>query len=570
MTTEGAGSLTASQASDTGAGPAVPWPSIPAMAEWAFTHHQGAAVVEPGRGDQPRRVTSWSELSAASHRLAQALVSAGLEPGERVGLWAPNGLDWIVTMIGTHLAGGTLVPLSTRYKGREAAYILARSGAAFLFAVGEFLGTSYPDLLEGHDLPDLRLRIVLDGTDPGPTGSAHLTPTRWQEWSSQAEFLARADREADPIADEVARRVHSRGPDDMSDLMFTSGTTGNPKGVISAHGQSLRVFQEWSEIVGLRAEDRYLIVNPMSHTFGYKAGVLASLMRGATMIPLASFDVDAVLDVIERERVSILPGPPTLYQSLLDHPRRHDVDLSSLRQAVTGAAVIPTVLVRRILDDLGFESVVTAYGLTESCGCITACRRGDPVETIALTSGRAFSGVEVKVVDDEGRPVPSGTPGEILCRGYNVMVGYFEDPRATEEAIDPEGWLHTGDIGTMDGDGNVRITDRKKDMFIVGGFNVYPAEVENLLLQHPAVSQAAVVGQPDDRMGEVGVAFVVPARGQPLGPEELTAWARAEMANYKVPRRIVLVDTLPLNASGKVIKYELRRMAQAAAAEEGQ
>jgi HIP---CoA ligase len=459
-----------------------------------------------------------------------------------------------------------VVPLSTRYKGREAAYILGHSRAGFLFASGEFLGTCYPDLLEGHELPDLRIRVSLG--NPTSVGAGGTAGSSWEQWSDWEEFLTGAGRGS--ASDEVYRRAHSKGPEDMSDLMFTSGTTGNPKGVISAHGQSLRVFQEWSEIVGLRAEDRYLIVNPMSHTFGYKAGVLASLMRGATMIPLASFDVDAVLKVIERERVSILPGPPTLYQSLLDHPRRDDADLSSLRQAVTCAAVIPTVLVRRILEDLGFESVVTAYGLTESCGCITACRRGDPIETIALTSGRAFSGVEVKVTDDAGQPVPTGTPGEILCRGYNVMVGYFEDAAATAEAVDEEGWLHTGDIGTMDGGGNVRITDRKKDMFIVGGFNVYPAEVENLLLQHPAVSQAAVVGQPDERMGEVGIAFVVPARGQSLGPEALTAWARAEMANYKVPRRIVMVDTLPLNASGKVIKYELRRLAQAAGAEEGQ
>ena len=532
-----------------------PWPSIPAMAEWAFSHHDGEAVVEPGTSKETRRVTGWPELGRACHRLAEALVSAGLEPGERVGLWAPNGLDWIVAMIGTHLAGGALVPLSTRYKGREAAYILGRSRAAFLFAADEFLGTCYPELLEGHELPDLRFRVVLDESTPGPGDPDRLGP-RWRLWWSREEFLAQAG--GSEAAHEVTRRIRARGPEDMSDLMFTSGTTGNPKGVISAHGQSLRVFEEWSEIVGLGSEDRYLIVNPMSHTFGYKAGVLASLMRGATMIPLASFDVDAVLSVIERERVSILPGPPTLYQSLLDHPRRDEVDLSSLRQAVTGAAVIPTVLVRRILDDLGFESVVTAYGLTESCGCITACRRGDPIETIALTSGRAFSGVEVKVIDDEGRPVPSGTPGEILCRGYNVMVGYFEDAAATAEAVDGQGWLHTGDIGTMDGDGNVRITDRKKDMFIVGGFNVYPAEVENLLLQHPAVSQAAVVGQPDERMGEVGVAFVVPARGQQLEADELNAWARAEMANYKVPRAVEFVDALPRNPSGKVLKTVLR------------
>jgi len=267
--------------------------------------------------------------------------------------------------------------------------------------------------------------------------------------------------------------------------------------------------------------------------------------------------------------VSVLPGPPALYQSLLDHPRLAEADRSSLRLAVTGAAVIPTDLVRRMQDELGFQTVITAYGLTESCGCVTACRRGDDIETIALTSGRAFSGVEVRIVDDQGRVQSPGRAGEIVCRGYNVMPGYFEDPEATAEAIDPEGWLHTGDIGTMDDAGNVRITDRKKDMFIVGGFNAYPAEIESLLLAHPEVAQVAVVGVPDDRLGEVGVAFVVPRHGIALEGSEISSWARDQMANYKVPRRVFVVDSLPLNAAGKVLKYELRRRATGAPPDQG-
>jgi len=532
------------------AGPPLAWASIPAMARWAFAHHgSGEAVVEPadaGAG-RPRKAVSWAELGELSEQAARAFLAAGLAPGDRVGLWAPNGLDWIVAMLGVQAAGGVLVPLSTRYKGREAAYILGRSRASLLVAAGSFLGTDYPALLEGQDLPALRRRVGF--------GTGDALPAEWTAWD---DFLAEGK---DVHASAVVARTGAVGATDMSDLMFTSGTTGNPKGVIALHGQSLRVFREWADIVGLRAEDRYLIVNPMSHTFGYKAGILACLMTGATMLPLASFDVDAVLVGVAAERVTVIPGPPTLYQSLLDHPRRPAADLTSLRLAVTGAAVIPTELVRRILGDLGFEAVLTAYGLTESCGCISACRRSDPVETIALTSGRAFTGVEVKIVDDSGRPLDPGEPGEILCRGYNVMPGYFEDAQATSEAIDPDGWLHTGDIGTMDGAGNIRITDRKKDMFIVGGFNVYPAEVENLLLHHPGIAQVAVVGVPDDRMGEVGVAYVVAARDARLESDDVREWARREMANYKVPRRVVLVDSLPLNASGKVLKYELRQKA---------
>jgi acyl-CoA synthetase (AMP-forming)/AMP-acid ligase II len=252
----------------------------------------------------------------------------------------------------------------------------------------------------------------------------------------------------------------------------------------------------------------------------------------------------------------VLPGPPTLYQSILDHPRRAEHDLSSLRLAVTGAAVVPVELILRMRSELTFSTVLTAYGLTESTGTVTMCRRGDAPETIAETSGRAIPGLEVRVVDDAGVECRRGEPGEIVVRGYTVVRGYFEDPEATAEAIDAQGWLHTGDIGVMDEAGNVRITDRKKDMFIVGGFNAYPAEIEGALLRHPSVSQVAVVGVPDERMGEVGCAFVVPRPGVASTglAGELVAWARDQMANYKVPRRVEVVEALPTNASGKVLK----------------
>jgi acyl-CoA synthetase (AMP-forming)/AMP-acid ligase II len=308
--------------------------------------------------------------------------------------------------------------------------------------------------------------------------------------------------------------------------------------------------------VGLREGDRYLIVNPFFHTFGYKAGFIACLMRGATIIPHAVFDVPAVLQRITEERVSVLPGPPTLYQSILNVEDRGD--LSSLRLAVTGAAVVPVELIKRMRSELTFETILTAYGLTESTGVVTMCRPDDDAETIANTSGCAIPDIEVRIVDDDNNELTRGEAGEIVVRGYNVMQGYFEDPDATAETIDHDGWLHTGDIGVMDEHGYVRITDRKKDMFIVGGFNAYPAEIENELVTHPAVSQAAVVGMPDERLGEVGCAFVVPRSGESIDADELIAWSRERMANYKVPRRVEVVESLPLNASGKVLKYELR------------
>jgi acyl-CoA synthetase (AMP-forming)/AMP-acid ligase II len=258
-----------------------------------------------------------------------------------------------------------------------------------------------------------------------------------------------------------------------------------------------------------------------------------------------------VLARIPEERISMLPGPPALFQSILNHPDLPGADVSSLRLAVTGAAVIPVELVERMQKEMGFETVVTGYGLTECCGIATMCRHDDDPETIARTSGRAIPDVEVVLADD----------GEVLVRGYNVMQGYWEDAEQTAEAIDADGWLHTGDIGVMDERGYIAITDRKKDMFIVGGFNAYPAEIENALLAHPEVAQVAVVGAPDERLGEVGVAFVVPKAGATVDPDSLVAWSREHMANYKVPRRVVVVEGLPLNASGKVLKYELRRRA---------
>ncbi|MBV8234615.1 MAG: AMP-binding protein, partial [Acidimicrobiia bacterium] len=254
----------------------------------------------------------------------------------------------------------------------------------------------------------------------------------------------------------------------------------------------------------------------------------------------------------------MLPAPPALYQTLLNHPDLEKHDMSSLRLAVTGAAVIPVELVRRMRDVLGFETVITGYGLTEACGIATMCRHDDDPETIATTSGRAIPGVDVQVVDDAGKEVARGDAGEIVVRGYNVMLGYYDEPAETSATLDAEGWLHTGDIGVMDGRGYLRITDRKKDIFIVGGFNAYPAEIENTILGYDGVAQVAVVGVPDERLGEVGAAFVVPKAGGIVEEEQLIAWCRERMANFKVPRRVEVVDALPLNAAGKVLKYELR------------
>ena len=486
--------------------------------------------------EESGRCWTFRELEAEVRRAAAAFVAAGLRHGDRVAIWAPNMGRWIVAALGAQWVGGIIVPLNTRLKGREAGYILNRSGARILVHARELLGTRFADLLEGETLPALERRIVLDGPE-------------WEQFLAAGESVAEADV--------MARLAQLRG-EDVADILFTSGTTGQPKGVMSSHAQNIRVFDAWATVVGLERGDRYLIVNPFFHAFGYKAGWLACLLRGATILPLAVFDADVVLQRIVDDRISVLPGAPTLFQSLLTNRERTPVDVSSLRLAVTGAASVPVTLIERMRSELGFRTVITGYGLTESTGCVSMCRAGDSPERIARTCGAPLPGVEVRVVDESGDEVPRETEGELLVRGYNVMLGYFDDPAATQAAIDADGWLHTGDIGVMDDAGYLRITDRKKDMFIVGGFNCYPAEIENLLSAHPAIAQVGVVGAPDERMGEVGHAYVVLRPGATLDEHGLIAWSRENMANYKVPRRVHFVTELPTTASGKVQRYALK------------
>jgi acyl-CoA synthetase (AMP-forming)/AMP-acid ligase II len=490
---------------------------------------------------------TYAELGAEIQRVQRALMATGIEPGDPVSIWAPNIYEWIVASMAISCAGGVLVPLNTRYKGPEAAYILGKSRARLVFTVSGFLGNDYVGALAElrGELPALEEIVVLRGGTPA--GSV--------AW---VDFLARADSVS--VADAAARADSVRS-DAVADILFTSGTTGRPKGAMVTHGQDVRQYLEYSSRVGFTPGARYLMVNPYFHSFGYKAGIISSILSGMTMVPLMVFELDAMMAAIERERISVLPGPPTIYQSMLDHPTRADYDLSSLALAITGAAVVPVEMIKRMRAELTFATVITAYGLTEATGTATTCLADDDPETIAHTAGRAIDGVELRIVDLDGNALPLNEPGEILIRGYGVMLGYLDDPDETARTIDPDGWLHTGDVGRLDPDGNLTITDRMKDMFIVGGFNAYPAEIENALLEHQELSQAAVIGVPDERMGEVGAAYVVLRAGSKLDVDELLAWAKGRMANFKVPRRIHLVDALPVNAAGKVAKVELRAWA---------
>lgn len=553
------------------------WETIPRLLQTkAAQHPKSIAVADTDRDTQ----LTYAELLAAVRQAGKAFMASGVAAGDRVAIWAPNMAEWIIAAIGIQAAGGVLVPLNTRFKGREAGYVIQQSGSSMLLCTQKFLDTDYADLLsQAHgpatgelpvgELSSLTEIISFDatssqasagnlkaagGTSQTPGDKPLKTPEAWDD------FLARASDVSDSQLD---ARINGRQSQELSDILFTSGTTGMPKGVMTTHAQSLRGYKVWSDLVGLASSDRYLIVNPFFHGFGYKAGWLASIMAGCTIYPHAVFDVAAVMHKVAAQRISVMPGPPTLYQTILNHPELDSFDLTSLRLAVTGAAAIPVELIRQMRDRLGFETVVTGYGLTESSAIATMCRHDDDPETIATTSGCAIPGVEVRIADDDSQELPRGQAGEVLVKGYNVMQGYFGNPQATREAIDSAGWLHTGDIGIMNDKGYVTITDRKKDMFIVGGFNAYPAEIENLILSHEDVAQVAVVGIPDERMGEVGAAFVVPrllpdGTACPIDAQTFLDWCKTQMANYKVPRTVEFLSELPTNASGKVLKFQLR------------
>lgn len=497
------------------------------------------AVVDP-----PERPT-FTDVERQVLQRARALVASGVAPGDRVAMWAPNSLEWIRWSFAVYAAGAVLVPVNTRFKGEEAAHILRTAGVRTLLTVTDFLDTDYVSLLRavpGLELPEV---VVLSGPVP-------------EEAAGTAELLARA---GEVPATAVAERERSLGASSPSDIIFTSGTTGRPKGAVLAHGASIRTYLQWSERVGLRRGDRELLVYPFFHTAGLKSGVLAAFLRGVTLVPHAVFDVEPVMARVADERITFLPGPPSVFQSILSHPELPRFDVSSLRLSVTGAATVPVELIERMRTELGLASVVTAYGLTETHGTVTACLGTDPAETIATTVGRPLDGLQLRVVDDRGHDVPASSTGEVWVKGFNVTEGYFGDPEATAEAI-TDGWLHTGDVGFVGPDGYLRLVDRKKDLYIVGGFNVAPAEVERVLLQRQDLAQVAVVAVPDERLGEVGAAFVVARPGASPDPAELLAWCRERMANYKVPRYVQLVEALPVNASGKVQKFVLRQEAR--------
>lgn len=490
--------------------------------------------------------TTYTELLERVRLAARALMAKGVEAGDRVAVWAPNTHHWVEAFLAAQYAGATLVPISTRYTGHEALDLLERTQAKVLVVPDRFLKADrLADVLKAagpQGIPTLQLVLRTPSDDPDSGAPTTEFPggeiLEWDQLAAAAEPVS---------TDEADARARAVSPDDVADILFTSGTTGKSKGVMTAHRQTVGIADAWADCAAVDANDRYLVINPFFHTFGYKAGIMVCLLRGATIVPAAVFDVPTIMTMIADEKISVLPGAPTIHQTILDFPTRDEYDLSSLRVAITGAAAVPVVLVERMQAELGYDAVITAYGQTEAV-VVTMCRTDDDPVTVATSSGRAIPGMEVRI----------GENGEILVRGENVMLGYLDDPEATRKTIDEDGWLHTGDVGVLDERGYLDITDRLKDMYISNGFNVYPAEVENALARMDSLAEAAVIGIPDERAGEVGRAYVVPKPGVTVTAEEVIAFCKERLANFKIPREVKIVGGLPRNPSGKVLKNDLR------------
>ena len=498
---------------------------------------------------------TYQDLAARAQEFARALIAGGVRPGDAVAIWAPNSARWIITALGTLAAGAVLVPVNTRYKGPEARYLLGKARATALIVDDGFLGHDYLGMLRRADAEAAGAGPVLPGL-PHLRAVVTVGPSRDPAALPYDAFLA-AGAAASPA--DVDARMAALTPGTLCDIIFTSGTSGQPKGVMTSHGTAVRNAAAWADGMGLRAGDRYLLVNPFFHTFGYRAGILACLVARATMYPLAVFDVEAALTIAQADSITVLPGPPTLFHSILDDPRRAGFTLA-IRAVATGAASVPRALMERISGELGVETVYAPYGLTEVAGTATMPPPGAPAEKVLTTVGTAIPGTQIAIAGEDGQPLPPGQDGEILIRGYHVMMGYLDDAAATAEAIDAGGWLHTGDVGRLDDEGYLTVTGRLKEVFQTGGFNVYPVEVEQLLASHPMIAEAAVIGVPDKRLGEVGHAFVVPKPGMRPDPAEVIAFARERIANYKVPRTVIIARTdLPRTPLGKVQKFKLPR-----------
>ena len=553
----------------------------------ALSHARGSAatpLIEQTLGDffagmaqrQPTREAlvsrhqgvryTYAELHQAARQLASALLGLGLAKGDRIGIWSHNNAEWVLMQLATAQVGLILVNINPAYRTAEVEYALNKVGCKALVAMPQFktsdylgmlrelapeLAASQPGALQAARLPTLRTVVWIDVAGSGVAGQGDEQPGMLRF----STLMARGDAQ-DARIDAIAAQLHNTDP---INIQFTSGTTGFPKGATLTHRNILNNGFFVGEAIRLTPDDRICIPVPLYHCFGMVMGNLACVTHGCAMVyPSEAFDPAAVLQAVQSERCTALYGVPTMFIAVLDHPQFAATDFSSLRTGIMAGSPCPIEVMKRVQSQMNMREVTIAYGMTETSPVSTQSAVDDPVDRRVSTVGRVQPHLEVRIVDVENRPVPRGTVGELCTRGYSVMQGYWDDAEKTREAIDPEGWMHTGDLATMDAEGYVNIVGRLKDMVIRGGENVYPREIEEFYYRHPKVQDVQVVGVPDPRFGEVLCACVVLKPGEKATVQELQDFARGQIAHYKVPAYIEFVDAFPMTITGKIQKFLLR------------
>lgn len=503
---------------------------------------------------------SYQEFQQLCNQAAKGLMKLGLAKGHHLSIWATNQPEWLITQFATGKMGAVLITVNTNYRTRELEYLLSQSDTETLILMEQVRGTNYVEML-------LEICPELQSCEPGKLQSARLPRLKnvillgnerrpgmflWQDIMEMGKEIS---------DDELLARQQSLSPDDVINMQYTSGTTGFPKGVMLTHYNIVNNARNIAECMKLTSDDRLCIPVPFFHCFGCVLGTLACVSVGAAMVPLTMFEPGAVLQAVEQEKCTGLHGVPTMFISELNHPHFASTNFSTLRTGIMAGSNCPIEVLRKVTEQMGIKELTIAYGQTESSPVITQTRTDDPIEIRVSTVGKKLPAVEVKIIDPKtGEIVPPGVQGELCTRGYHVMKGYYKMPEATAEAIDEEGWLHTGDLAVMDEQGYYKITGRLKDMIIRGGENIYPREVEEYIYTHPRVLDVQVVGVPDKKYGEIPIAFIRKKEEADLTAEEIRTYCQGQIANYKIPSEVIFVDQYPMTASGKIQKYKLKEL----------
>lgn len=538
--------------------------SMPLLGETIGEHFDGAAERWPDREALVVRHQNirwnYAELQRRVDELSAGLLALGLEPGDRVGIWSPNNAEWVLTQFATAKAGLILVTVNPAYRTTELQHALAKSGCRALVLANSFKGSDYLAMLRSI-VPEL------SKSEPGHLRSEVLPGLKWGINLGEAPEpgmlrfddvqLRGGGAEERKLLNGLQQKLQF---DDPINIQFTSGTTGAPKGATLSHHNILNNAFFVAEAMGLREGDRLCIPVPLYHCFGMVMSTLACITHGATMVfPSAGFDPLSVLQTVQAEHCTALHGVPTMFIAEMEHPEFKRFDLSSLRTGIMAGAPCPIEVMRRVMDAMHLRDVTIAYGMTETSPVSFQSAIDDAIERRVSTVGRIQPHLEVKIVDAEGRIAPRGTAGELLTRGYSVMLGYWEEPEQTREAIDDARWMHTGDLATIDAEGYCNVVGRIKDMVIRGGENVYPREIEEFLFKHPKVEAAQVVGLPDPKYGEELCAWVKLRSGESMTGDELKDYCRGRIAHYKIPQYVCFVSEFPMTITGKIQKYIIRQ-----------